>query len=54
MVFRLLNRAMVNAYILFCDWQKSIGKDVRNLRQVTFRHKIITKANEKGVQPEFF
>ncbi len=39
--FRLLNLVMVNAYVLYRDWQKSMGKDVKNLRQVTFRQNII-------------
>ena len=36
--FRLLNLAMVNAYVLYREWQKSMGK---NLRQVKFRHNVI-------------
>ena len=39
--FRLLNLSMVNAYVLFREWKKSTGKDVKNLRQVNFRKKVI-------------
>ena len=39
--FRLLNLAMVNAYVLYREWQKSMGKDIKNLRQVKFCHNII-------------
>ena len=39
--FRLLNLAMVNAYVLYREWQKSMGKDIKNLRQVKFHHNII-------------